>query len=167
MSTQWCHVNAMMSQITRKPAVWSTVNVGYNKETSNLGITCPFWGRIHWWPLHFPPLFIDCCFCLNIESIIHLPLQGRHNEHDGISNHQPHNCLLNCLFMRRWKETSKLCVTGLCAGNSPVTGEFPAQTASYLENVSIWWRHHARLICDAITLVWRHCNEQQLLHNIQ
>ena len=30
----------------------------------------------------------------------------------------------------------------LCAGNSPVTGEFPAQRASYAENLSIWWRHH-------------------------
>ena len=30
-----------------------------------------------------------------------------------------------------------------CAGNSQVTGEFPAQMASYVENVSIWWRHHA------------------------
>ena len=28
-------------------------------------------------------------------------------------------------------------VTGLCAGNSPVTGEFPAQRASNAENVSI------------------------------
>ena len=36
----------------------------------------------------------------------------------------------------------KLRVTGLCAGNSPVTGEFPAQMASNAENVSIWWRHH-------------------------
>ena len=34
-------------------------------------------------------------------------------------------------------------VTGLCAGNSPVTGEFPAQMASNSENVSIWWRYHA------------------------
>ena len=42
----------------------------------------------------------------------------------------------------RLKKTSKLRVTGLCAGNSPVTGEFPAQMASYAENVSIWWRHH-------------------------
>ena len=33
-------------------------------------------------------------------------------------------------------------VTGFCAGNSPVTGEFPAQMASNAENVSIWWRHH-------------------------
>ena len=30
----------------------------------------------------------------------------------------------------------------LCAGNSPVTGEFPAQKASNAENVNIWWRHH-------------------------
>ena len=41
------------------------------------------------------------------------------------------------------KKISKLRVTGLCEGNSPVTGEFPAQSASNAENVSIWWRHHA------------------------
>ena len=40
------------------------------------------------------------------------------------------------------KKTSKLRVTGLCAGNSLVTGEFPAQVASNAENISIWWRHH-------------------------
>ena len=28
---------------------------------------------------------------------------------------------------------SKLCVNGLCAGNSPVTSEFPAQMASNAE----------------------------------
>ena len=33
-------------------------------------------------------------------------------------------------------------VTGPCVGNSPVTGEFPAQMPSNAENVSIWWRHH-------------------------
>ena len=43
---------------------------------------------------------------------------------------------------RRSKKTSKLRVTGLCVGNLPVTGEFPAQRASNAENVSIWWRHH-------------------------
>ena len=40
------------------------------------------------------------------------------------------------------KTTSKLSVTGLCEGNSLVTGEFPAQRVSDTENVSIWWRHH-------------------------
>ena len=53
-------------------------------------------------------------------------LQWRHNEHDGVSNHQCLDCLLNRLSRHRSKKTSKLRVTGLCAGNSPVTGEFPA-----------------------------------------
>ena len=61
---------------------------------------------------------------------------------DSVSNHQPHDCLLNCLFRRRWKKTSKFRVTGLCVGNSPGTGEFPAQMACNAENVYIWWRHH-------------------------
>ena len=69
-------------------------------------------------------------------------LRWRHNDHAGVSNHQPHGCLLNRLFRRKSKKTSKLRVTGLCMGNSPGTGEFPAQMASYAENVSIWWRHH-------------------------
>ena len=35
------------------------------------------------------------------------------------------------------EKTSKLRVAGLCARNSPVIGEFPAQMASNAENVSI------------------------------
>ena len=60
----------------------------------------------------------------------------------SVPKHQPHDCLLNRLFIRRSKKTSKLLVTGIYAGNSPGTGEFPAQMASNTENVSIWWRHH-------------------------
>ena len=70
-------------------------------------------------------------------------LRSRHNGRYSVSNHQPHDCLLNRLFRRRSKKTSKLRVTGLCAGNSPGTGEFPAHWASNAKNVSIWWRHHA------------------------
>ena len=32
------------------------------------------------------------------------------------------------------------------ASLAPVIGEFPAQRASYAENVSIWWRHHAKCL---------------------
>ena len=46
-------------------------------------------------------------------------LHWRHNDHGGVSNHQPHGCLLNRLFRRRSKKTLKLRVTGLCVGNSP------------------------------------------------
>ena len=45
-----------------------------------------------------------------------VPLQWRHNEYNSVSND--------------W-----LPISGLCAGNSPVTGEFPAQKASCTENV--------------------------------
>ena len=72
----------------------------------------------------------------------HISLRWRRNGHGCVSNHQPHHCLLNRLFGCRSKKTSKLRVTGLCAGNSPGTGGFPAQMTSNAENVSIWWRHH-------------------------
>ena len=55
------------------------------------------------------------------------PLQWRNNVRDSVSNHQ---CFLNRLFRRRSKKTSKLRINGFCAGNSPGTGEFPAQMAN-------------------------------------
>ena len=69
-------------------------------------------------------------------------LQWHHNGLYGVLSHQPYHCLRNRLFGRRSKITSKLRVTGLCAGNSPGAGEFPTQMTSNAENVSIWWRHH-------------------------
>ena len=70
-------------------------------------------------------------------------LLWRHNGRGSVSNHQYHDCLLNHLFRRRSKKTSKLRVTGLCA-----PGEFPTQMASNAENVSIWWRHHGNVISE-------------------
>ena len=98
-----------------------------------------------------------------------ISLHWRHNEGDGVSNHQPNDCLLNHLFRRRSKKTSKLRVTGLCEGNSPVTGEFPAQRASYRENVSIWWCHHVMIwyqyvISITITVLKQHAH--WLLHTL-
>ena len=45
-------------------------------------------------------------------------------------------------------------VTGLCVGNSPVSGEFPAQMASNAENVSIWWRHRVKVRYEFATISW-------------
>ena len=69
-----------------------------------------------------------------------------------VSNHQPHHCLLNRLFRRISRKTSKLGIAGFCAGNSPVTGELPAQMASNEENVSIWWRHQVPKWCPCYKL---------------
>ena len=66
------------------------------------------------------------------DDLVHWTLEWRNNEHDGVPNHQHHDCLLNPFFRRRSKTTSKLRAMGLCVGNSPVTGEFPAQRTSYV-----------------------------------
>ena len=106
--------------------------------------TC--WGLTKW--LDFGRQHFQRYFCRFYErfrflsTVQSITLHWRHNGHGSVSNHQPHDCLLNCLFRRRSKKISKLRVTGLCAGNSPETDEFPAQMASNAENVSIWWRHH-------------------------
>ena len=84
----------------------------------------------------------DGIVLLRVWPRIVLTLRWRHNGRDSVSNHQPHGYLLNRLFRRRSKKTSKLRVTGLCAGNSPGTGEFPAQMVSNVGSVSIWWRHY-------------------------
>ena len=44
--------------------------------------------------------------------------------------------LLNRLFKAQIKENIQ----------RTRTGEFPAQKASNAENVSIWWRHHERIV---------------------
>ena len=68
--------------------------------------------------------------------------EWRHNKRDGVSNHRRLDCLRGRLFRHRSKKIAKLCVTGLCERNPPVTGGSPSQRASNAENVSTWWRHH-------------------------
>ena len=60
-----------------------------------------------------------------------------------MASHRRLDRLPKGLFKRRSKKTANLRVTTLCEGNSPVTGEFPAQMAINAENIFIWWRHHA------------------------
>ena len=101
--------------------------------------------------------YMECFVCtMGIPALL-----WRHNGRDGVSNHQPHDCLRNRLFRRRSKKTLMLRVTGLCAGNSPVTGEFPAQMASNAEYVSIWWRHHGKWRNWVDSLLWRHLSVKE------
>ena len=87
------------------------------------------------------------------------PLQRLHNERLGVSNHRRLDCLLNRLFKRLSKETSKLHITGLCEGNPLVIGGFLSQKASDAETVSIWWRHHGRVIRYQWLLLNHHWSE--------
>ena len=56
----------------------------------------------------------------NMEGYHDSTLQWRHNERGGVSNHRRLHCLLNRLFRRISKKTSKLRATGICEGNPPV-----------------------------------------------
>ena len=63
------------------------------------------------------------CHCIGLIELPNVSggmctFHRRHNERDGVWNHQRLDCLLNLVF--RSKKTSKLRVTGLCEGNPPV-----------------------------------------------
>ena len=96
-------------------------------------------------------------------------LLWRHNGHDGVSNHQSHECSLNRPSRRRSKKTSKLRITGLCAWNSPETGEFPAQMASNAEKgfhlmTSSWYAFTSGLsFCIHITGLVQDCGISHVL----
>ena len=96
--------------------VISHVRFGFDVVISWLGKLC----HLPYWNVHDHLLLWKYVWTL----------RRRHIERDGVSNHRHHGCLLNCLFRHRSKKTWKLRVTGLCAGNSPVISEFPAQKAS-------------------------------------
>ena len=131
----------IMGQIT------TTQNLVAIKEVRHAGQIPPLVDII-WHHLHTPCREInsECRFCAPLPCCYNwgTPVTGcklarslhwRHKGRDGVSNHHPCDYVLNRLFKRRSKKTSKLCVPG----------EFPAQMASNVENVSIWWRHQVRL----------------------
>ena len=80
-------------------------------------------------------------------------LHWRHNDHDGVSNHQPHGCFTQPFIQTQIKETIKAPRHWPLCGEFTGPGEFPTQRASYAENVSIWWRHHVEM-ADSDGLVW-------------
>ena len=140
----WC----VMSNSTWVSANKFLIQRRQSPVENNFSLSNSFWPapEIGCWNSH----------CVYWEFECLCALLWRHNGRDSVSNHQPHDCSLNRLFRRRSKKTSKLRVTGLCEGNSPGTGEFPAQRASNAENASIWWRHHGRW-----NLVARYSNWQR------
>ena len=84
----------------------------------------------------------------------------------SILHHRRLDGLLNPLFRRRSKKASKLRATGLCEGNSPVTGEFPAQRTSNAKKVSIWWRHHVSLSVYFANMHTRACTRSLTYHTV-
>ena len=155
-------MTTMASKITSLTVVYSTIFSDADQRKHQSSASLAFvWGiQRDRWTAHTKGQLRGKCFHLMTSSWygscmpikIAESLQWRHNGCDSVSNHQPHNCLLNHLFRRRSKKTPKLRVTGLCEENSPGTGEFPAKMASNAENVSIWWRLHVTYAADPLYL---------------
>ena len=115
-----------------------------------------YWGMSPWWLLPkllswYPIFKLSHCNSFEDQAPYDITLQWHHNERNGISNQQHIDCLFNHLFRHRSKKTLKFRITGLCEGNSPVTGEFPTQKASNTDNIFIWWRHHDLWVRDVKT----------------
>ena len=131
-------MSVLASQITSISTVCSVVCSGVHKRKHQNSASLAFVRVIHLWPMDSPrkgpvtrKMFpFDHVIMGYSRSCFLCALQLRHNEGNDVSNHQPHDGLLNRLLRRRSKKTSKLRVTGICARNSPVTGEFPTQRAS-------------------------------------
>ena len=131
-------MSAMVSQITGVSIACSVVYSGANQRKHQSSASLAFvrgFLTLSSWKLPF------ACVCKS------------HWFHNGdfIVDAMASKITSLTIFRRRSKKTSKHRVTGLCTGNSPGTGEFPAQKACNSENVFIWWRHHdERLHIDGL-----------------
>ena len=137
----------------------STVGVKYNTDFLNQ----------HWLVINrrllCPNIFAQTNDDLFIDSI-YISLQWRHNECGSVSNHQTHGCLLNRLFRRWSKKTSKLRVTELCAGNSPgpvnSPHKWPVTRKMFPFDDVIMWSHHGVNIYTkfrtrlSVNIRWQH-----------
>ena len=77
-----------------------------------------------------------------IKSTDQCTLQWLHNGRDSVSNTSltiVYSTVYSHTDQRKHQSSASL---AFVQGNSPGTGEFPAQMASNMKNVSIWWRHH-------------------------
>ena len=87
-------------------------------------------------------------------------LPWRHNGLDSFSNHQPHHCLLNRLFGRRSKKTSKLRVTGLCVGTHRGPVNYPHKwpvTRKMFPFDDVIMVNSCSLVCTPGLLRWHSC----------
>ena len=107
-----------------------------------------------WWIIYMFPLLLLCCSTNHYNDIIMSTMASQITS-------------LTIVYLAVYSgadqtKISKLRVTGLCAGNSPVAGEFPAHRASNAENVYILWRHHALTL--SITFVVASLPLRQFYH---
>ena len=122
-----------------------------------------FWFHILFYTINTLLICYDALFNLQKRLQIHLfhcyriakvPLQWRHDERDGVLNHRHLDCLLNRLFGRISRKTSKLRVTGFVRGihrwpvNSPHKGPVTREIFPFddliMQNHALFLGNHQR-----------------------
>ena len=164
-------MSAMASEITGVSVVYSTVCSGADqrKYQSSAPMTCV--RGLHRWPVNLPhkgPVTRKCFHLMTssceLQSVSRNYFASHYNAvivstMTSQITSAPSVCPIVCSVADQ-RKTSKLRVTGLCEGNSPMTGDFPAQRDRNAENVSIWWRHHdymQPLTSESPKAMWRTC----------
>ena len=114
----------------------------------------------------------DFLLVLSVTFGMDISLQWRNNGHDGVSNHQPHDCLLKRLFKRKCQSSASLAfVRGIhewpvnSTHKRPVTRKmFPFDDIIMLSHLlfssSNWTqiKSYSRLRCSlSFTSVWYFC----------
>ena len=93
-------------------------------------------------------------------------LQWRHNEHNGVSNHQPHDVYLSVYWGADQRKHQSSVSLAFVRGIHRWTVNSPHKGASNAENVSIWWHHHGWAMGWLLRVLWRKYCEQFGLHHI-
>ena len=155
---------------------WYGMSQVVNYVGSALGRRRPCWAGLGQWQLYdhssmrlkmrdnYGHFFQCCC---EICAYIHMPLQWRHNERDGVSNHRRLDCLLNRLFRRTLMKTPMRSIGNsisylgfkLAAALGISTTEIALAlwilyTFVYFKALDLqnsdeesWWRHSGRFRC--------------------
>ena len=109
----------------KSPALWlftQPIIQAQIKENIKSSASLAFVCGSHRWPVNPPPIYISIALAINSNGVEYLhvrkiifsqysmetiSLKWRPHGRDCVSNHQPYDCLLNPLFRRRSKKTSK------------------------------------------------------------
>ena len=87
------------------------------------------------------PIWSKSMICFTKPCHLQFSVQWHHNEQDGVSNHQPHGCLLN-RFSGADQRTHQSSASLAFVRGIHRDRWIPRTKGQLRGNVSIWWHHH-------------------------
>ena len=95
---------------------------------------------------------------IKVVSWVFSPLRWRHNGHNSVSNHQPYNCLLNCLFRHRSNKTLNRVSSHEPSQNSlTFPWHFPDHFVVFPDHET-YYRHFITALTLILQVIWQTSN---------